>query len=303
MLEKIIFPVLICLFIGCRKDPSIEIYKQEEDSIKNIVYIERNDIYYLESFKGNPVKITNNSEEEKVAVRVSYNGEKIAYLNNSGVLKIIYRSDSTVFVVENAGVKDFNWSADDQTLYYLKGQELFFFGPEMNIPDFSAPDGVLLGGSANFHSVSISPQNDLAYTLTWTKWVSTFEVYYHFYFVRKSFDGQFNLVVEAQSPRFKSVRYTGRKNDLVLTTEWNYFENNTYYSDFSDEVPFAWDPNIEHPIYNSNGDYLLGFKKNPSDPAKYKLVIQNSAGSIIRSKDDLSLSLNISDLDWKQLSE
>lgn len=300
MKKSILILIMFCLLVGCRKDPVIEIYVPEQDSIKNIVYIERDDIYYLENFSSKPIKITNNSEEKKYAVRVSYDGTKAAYLNNLGGLKIINRSDTAVVVIEISGVKDFNWSADNQTLYYLKGQQLIFYGPQMDIPAMTIPAEVPFGADVNYNSVSISPQNDLAYTLTWTHYVSENEMYVGFYFIRKSLNGQYNIVVDAVSPQFKRVRYTGVKQDLVLTTSWNYYEDYKYYSGFGDDIPFSYPHNIQMPIYNSNGNFIMGFLKNSYDPAQYNLVLLNPAGSVIRKNKTLSLSLKITDLDWKQ---
>lgn len=61
-----LFLYIIILLVGCRKDPAIEIDEPEQDSIKNIVYIERDDLYYLENFSSTPRKITNNAEEKKL---------------------------------------------------------------------------------------------------------------------------------------------------------------------------------------------------------------------------------------------
>lgn len=80
---------------------------------------------------------------------------KMAYLTNFGALKIINRSDTSVTVIEIRGVKDFNWSADNQTLYYFKGQQLIFYGPQIDIPILTIPAEVPFGAYVNYNSVFI----------------------------------------------------------------------------------------------------------------------------------------------------
>lgn len=161
----------LVLALGCQKGPYPYITKQQalklaasaEPTIANVAFIYKQNIYYVADFTRPPKQITTDGSAAKF-VKLSHDHSKFAYLNTSNILTVI---DSTGKVITSlpqyTGVKSFDWSADDKTLYILNNSSMAYYGPAMNLPAFVYPGLPGENLSQEVISASVSTQGDLAY--------------------------------------------------------------------------------------------------------------------------------------------
>lgn len=125
-----------------------------------LVFIYNNDIYLLGENYERPKKITDSPEAAKSMVSISYNKEKVAYLNSSKKPVII---DTTGTEIESVQIvspaEDIGWSPDNQTLYILSNNTVQFFGPSMAIPQIRTAFG-----PADIYSLHVSQNLDIVYS-------------------------------------------------------------------------------------------------------------------------------------------
>ena len=162
---------LFLIFMFSCSDPFVsketieEIEKAKNPDITNVGLIYNNDVYYFSNFKNLPIKITNTPTDIKSQIRVNHSGTKIAYLNSVGnPIVIDINGNVEVTLSQYTGVQKIDWTFDDQTLYILVGNQVYFYGNTPSIPSITYN---LIGGNVynpvllNF---AISPNNDIAYT-------------------------------------------------------------------------------------------------------------------------------------------
>ncbi|MEM7370197.1 MAG: hypothetical protein AAF587_16435 [Bacteroidota bacterium] len=105
-----------------------------------IAYIHQHDIYLLVTGDLSPRQVTHTPELEKEMIVLSFDHNKLAYINDQGKIQIIDSTGRELSQVSVSGeIKDFGWSPDDQTLYILADNDVQFHGPPINIPSFKVP--------------------------------------------------------------------------------------------------------------------------------------------------------------------
>ncbi len=58
---------------------------------------------------------------------MSVNAQKFAYLNSDSIIEIVNRDGELIErLTQYKNIQDFDWSYDNQTLYILSNNELFF---------------------------------------------------------------------------------------------------------------------------------------------------------------------------------
>ncbi|MEM6804952.1 MAG: hypothetical protein AAF696_26375 [Bacteroidota bacterium] len=124
-----------------------------------IAFVFENDIYLFGEGYPEVKKITDSPDERKTKIALSYNKEKIAYLDAAKQVVIIDKEGNFIEnVTINRGFKDLGWSPNDQTLYMLRFDELLFHGPPMDIAALDIP-----GFSYELESIDISQNLDVVY--------------------------------------------------------------------------------------------------------------------------------------------
>ena len=173
---KKVFYSLIALVVlavcGCQKDPNPYITKQQalalqasiEPTIANVAFIYNSNIYYVSDFTKPAVQVTSDGSADKY-VRMSHDHSKFAYLNSSNIIKVVDAKGAVLTTLSQyTDVRSFDWSADDKTLYILNNSEMVYYGPAMNLPDFTGP-GNVVGSIVEVLSASVSMQGDFAYVV------------------------------------------------------------------------------------------------------------------------------------------
>ncbi len=264
-MKKYFLLLLIFTFIGCTdEDP----FTGEENlntipEIGNAVFIQDNEIYYIEDLRNDVISKVEAPAGEKTDVRVNHAGTKIAYLNTDGTPIVIDRSGNIMETLSNfTNVKDYNWSADDQTIYMLIGNELKFHGNAMDVPSISlSPPGVPSNSMPRIFSLSISSENELMYVIN--KFDFTFG--YGEVLIIKDKDGI--KVNEAFINNFGTVSYCRYSTNDDISIAISEYGNNPdsdidkvlvhEAGTFSLSTELEFNGNLIGPIYRSDISYML----------------------------------------------
>jgi len=132
----------------------------------SIVYVAHDTIFYLASLNSAPKAIVT-TYGEKQFVRISHDHTKIAYLyfGSIEIDNISGQKITTVNPPANTYYREFDWSADDKTLYILDFDgKVSYYGPSMNLPAFVFPSSIS-GNTNKVISMSVSTKGDLAYVV------------------------------------------------------------------------------------------------------------------------------------------
>lgn len=146
-------------------------FDEERKSLEQeIVYVDQYDIYLTDRTFFSEKRVTSTPNILKKKVVISYNHEKIAYLDTYNTPVIINNEGEVLETLSNyTGADYINWSADDQTLYILKDNQLFFHGEpmEVSVSNFAvnSPDTL----DYKVEMAVVSKNGDVATFATYTK--------------------------------------------------------------------------------------------------------------------------------------
>ena len=151
--------LLVMLFLtSCEKNEEFPEVTEPNPELKDIIYIENNDIILLPDTIADPFNVTNTPEITKLRIKISHDHQKIAYYDYiAKLIVILNRSGDTLNTITVPYAKSLDWSLDDQTLYYLYDNEIHFFGDSLDCPSIPQFPG------GNVIEASISANLDLAY--------------------------------------------------------------------------------------------------------------------------------------------
>ncbi len=167
MKKTLLIVTAYLLLTACSKNPFVskevidEIEKKANPTIGNVAVIYNNDVYYYADFLKPSIQITHSPSEIKKQVRINHAGTKIAYLNSAGTPVIIDLSGNTLATLtQYTSVDKIDWTFDDNTLYILTGNQLYFYGATPSIPTITY---VGVFETVDLQNVALSKNNDLAY--------------------------------------------------------------------------------------------------------------------------------------------
>ncbi len=153
------------LLFGCSESPEMdELEGGQFPSSSNIIFTDEDDrLFYVDDLRqGQPTEIVT-TDTGKEELRITEDGERIAFLNSSGNPVIINRAGEVLeTVLDYDFVDQIDWSFDSQTLYMLHDGEVVFHGPELGIRELIVP-AELAALNPVLLSVAISPSLDAAY--------------------------------------------------------------------------------------------------------------------------------------------
>ncbi|MEO3404409.1 hypothetical protein AAFN85_10925 [Mucilaginibacter sp. CAU 1740] len=153
---------------GCQKDPypyiTLDQVKQIDSvrhpAIENVVFVYNSELYLMADFAAKPLRITNSGVPKKF-VKGSHDHTKFAYLSSGNIIEIVDKTGKLITTLTNYNdVRNFDWSADDKTLYIVNGESIAFYGPALKVPSITYE-----GGYYEFISAAISDKGDFAYIL------------------------------------------------------------------------------------------------------------------------------------------
>jgi hypothetical protein len=134
--------------------------------VKHVGMLYENELYYFADFTKTATKIETPASSEKSHVKVHPNEAKFAYLDeNRSPIIIDLSGNVEATLTQYTNVKAMDWTEDGQTLYMLIGNEMFYYGPELTLPDFTFEENGAPMLEAQVTSAAVSPNNDLAYTV------------------------------------------------------------------------------------------------------------------------------------------
>lgn len=122
-------------FLG--DDIAMELLNRNQvKEVEFVTFIYNNDIYYLRNFEETPKRITSSPSQKKTKIRISHDHSRIAYLNDNGSPVIIDTLGNTQSVLSNfSGVKQFDWTGDDDGIYMLIDNDILFSHSNIAIPE------------------------------------------------------------------------------------------------------------------------------------------------------------------------
>lgn len=309
---KLFFPVAVLILLsltqGCDyftssvtslepiPDSTEYILKDTPKFSGTIAFSYNNDIYLFDrSIAPKPYKITDNPEKKKGILALSYDKQKIAFLNEQGIPEIISSEGDVLEMASPSGpVKDLGWSPDGNTLYMLVNNSLEFHGPAIQVPALAPHFNF-----ATVLSVHISQNLDLVYSYSNgnTTVASTILIDYKdptrederihrccmfVEHVRISYDGQ--MVLGAKFKERRSPR--GRSNSVVYRDRFNSVSVASGGGDsFSpillgrDSIIFGYGPHNTLDGVDAFSNLYLG-KINGGNESKFLTFFQNTSESI-----------------------
>ncbi|HBS88240.1 MAG: hypothetical protein A2W91_04460 [Bacteroidetes bacterium GWF2_38_335] len=284
----IIFALFI-LFSSCKKSESPFLSQAEVDNylqnlnegLDYIAYISENDIYYFTDIDNAPIRLTNTPLIEKTNVQISKNGNKIAYLKEDNYPVIIDFSGNVIDeLTEFTNITQMDWSEDGSSLYMLIENELFYYGPELNVRDLTFynvpyfPYNTIL-------SASISKDLDLAYVM---RYYDVADYDYHEKLIIKPYGTDVTLEFFSTHSRMAYVDFSSNYRDFVLAFN-NYSDSKEYirlefYSDYTGISDTEKDyGEWSTPSYRSDLNYVL------SGYSDYNYILKATDLSEYGSKD------------------
>ncbi|SEO45131.1 MULTISPECIES: hypothetical protein [unclassified Mucilaginibacter] len=264
---KNIYLVFIALLItavtSCQKDVNPYITKAQVDkidsirhpAIKNVAFIYNNEVYFLADFTSKPQKITNNGSTKKF-IRMSHDHTKFAYKNLAGSIDIVDKTGKLLAsLTQYNDIRNFDWSADDKTLYIINSDNVAFYGPAMKVPGV-----IYFTGYYNFISAAVSKNGDLVYLLRKYNFdaLDQYEMV-----IRKASGGDpvFYRAEESGLPPMATINFAANGLDMVLGFEGPGDDvSNVYLFDNMAQYPTykLGFNSISTPAYQSNIKYMLG---------------------------------------------
>jgi hypothetical protein len=272
MKQQFIFLLLVVFTsVQCKNESpfvSKDIIDAMEDKqnpkIGNIAVICNNDIFYIKKITDIPKQLTTSSSIEKKDIKISHNGEKIAYLDSSGTPVIIDNMGKILnTLVQFKNVKCMDWSANDETLYMLINRKVDFFGPALTIPAITY-SGVASNVTPILNFITISSNNDIAYSYE----TSTFDGTFHTVIFKKN-DNSNNeqRLAYVRDMLVKHLLFVNITDELMVGYDWydsriiSKIEVYPYLSVYPSTILESSEQYMD-PIYRTDLQYLVGGYKD-----------------------------------------
>lgn len=291
-------------------DPVKEEPEEVTTPVEHVAMLYENDLYYFPDFSEVPIKIETPASSEKSHVKIHPTETKFAYLDENGSPVIIDLSGNVeATLTQHTNVKTMDWTADGQTLYILIGNEMFYHGPALSLPPFTFEDGGVPMTEQQVTSASVSPNNDLAYTVRYFDNTIT-NSFYHEKLIFKLNDGT-KIVrpnYDQVSERLTVTNFS-KNGDLVV----GYSEYHTeplklgrieLFEDLTKEPDTRGQGSAKYmtPTYRSDMSYfLVGYEANNSGDETYypraRSLVDTEKYEIIR--DDYTTVNYDLYLDWR----
>lgn len=139
-MNKLVTILLLCFLFALTSCSKYEMkfgvanFEESKELEKEIVYIDQKDIYLTDKTLVSTKQVTKGHIGVKTNVVISYNHDKIAYLNYTKTPIILDTSGQQLEKLTNhTGVDCINWSPNDKSFYFLKNNQLFFHGISLDV--------------------------------------------------------------------------------------------------------------------------------------------------------------------------
>ncbi len=294
--------LLLTTLTACEKVSNPYITKAEVDkidsarhpAIKNVAFIYNNEVYFLADFAGKPQQITSNGSTKRF-IKMSHDHTKFAYRNAAGSLDIVDKTGKLLAsLTQYNDIRNFDWSADDKTLYIINGDGVQFYGPAMNVPSV-----VYYNGYYNFISAAVSKNGDLVYLLR--KYI--FDGSDQYQMVTRKAAGGDPVIYKPEDlgvPAMKTVNFAANGIDLILGFAASGDDvSAVYLFDGLSQYPtqkFGFEA-ISTPTYQRDARYLLGGLNNDNGEHLMEGVYLDD--DIPDNNKTFAGYLGIKYLDWK----
>lgn len=227
--------------------------------VENIVFINDQDVYFLKDFDSAPVRLTNSPDVSKTMLRISHDQERIVYLLAGGVPEIINMDGEIIATLHQyQGVKQLDWSSDDQTLYLLTDNFIEFYGSALSIPELEVEV------TEEVISATITPENGLLYIVECVSGINQ----YSQKLVHAKRNGELEVIHNEITDRMRKVTLSKDKAFFMLAyTENRYkdaisqvslFKMGNLSSEFSWEMP----TNCYDFVYDDYSKFLVSANKD-----------------------------------------
>lgn len=259
---------------GCQKGPypyiTLDQVKKIDSvrhpAIQNVVFVYNNELYLMADFDTKPVRITNSGVPKKF-IKSSHDHTKFAYLSSGNVIEIVDKTGKVITTLSNyKDVRNFDWSADDKTLYIVNGGSIAFYGPALKVPSITYE-----GGYYDFISAAISDKGDFAYILK----KYNFSALDQYEVVIKPAGGGTMKIFKDDNSDFPMayINFAANTNDMMLGFRELHSGTDdldkVYLFDGLNDYPTlkygASRSRYSTPVYNSSTQYLLWGVDNDND--------------------------------------
>lgn len=222
-LTTLIGAALLTIFAQCQSDPFLP--KEEIDAlissqfprVSNVAFIDNNEVYVTNHLRDSlPVKI-NAPEGFKKSIRISHDGNKLAYLDENGSPVIIDRQGNLLDKLSQySRVVNMDWTTDDETLYIFVDDEMKYYGKTPEAAEIIYPSHVAYSVYHDHITAALSPSLDVAYVINREVYSFGRFYYIHHLFIRHP-DGSFSdFELELpQNKKVKTLEYTS-DGELVI---------------------------------------------------------------------------------------
>lgn len=183
--------IVAAAFGACQPEKDLYLNKAERDAfesmlnpmISNVAFIKNHDVYLLlDTLKGS-IRLTEDSVGFKFFPRISYDGTKIAYINDSLFPVVInaLTGDTIKSFPEFTGVRSYDWikgpaGPNDINLYMLIDDTIKFTGATLPVPNvpINADTYILQAafdpeGNYFYLATEVRPNGDITRLYRWEK--------------------------------------------------------------------------------------------------------------------------------------
>jgi hypothetical protein len=241
------------------KDIIDKLVEDKKIKLYNIAFIYNNDIYLLPRQDSAARRITSTPDQIKTNIRISHDHQKFAYINTNGNPVIINKDGSIQSVLtQYSNIQSMDWSPNDSTLYMLIYDSLKFFGPSIQLPEFTYP-GALGSIEISILSVSVSMHYDLAYIFQYYNFLEGYKQK----LIIKKHDGSVTEKTNMDSQIMGYVNFSGNNTDLVVGYSYYspvfYMDKIELYSELKDypDHTFEYGDSYNFVSYRSDVKYMV----------------------------------------------
>lgn len=291
---------------SCQKGPypyiTLDQIKQIDSvrhpAVQNVAFIYNSEVYFVADFPGKALRVTNSGGGKKF-VKSSHDHTKFAYLSSGSVIEIVDRTGKVIATLTNyKDVRNFDWSADDKTLYIVNGENIAFYGPALKVPSVTYE-----GGYYDFISAAISDKGDFAYILK----KYNFSALDQYEVVIKPANGGTMKIFKDDNNDFPMayINFAANSNDMMLGFRELHSGTDdldkVYLFDGLNAYPTvkigATSSRYSTPVYNSKVQYLLLGVDNDQD--KHQIVATYLKDDVPDNNKVLTDYDGVQYLDWK----
>ena len=291
-----VFLSIFFLLSACKDPENSWVPKSVIDSLiisqnpvmKHIAVIHKNDVYYLPAVNGSAVRITNTPTLYKRMLSMSHNHKKFAFLNGSAIVIVDDSGKQLARLTQYSNVKCFDWSANDETLYILSDNTMYYYGPSMNLPPFTI-SYPYSSYTTDVLWASVSSKGDFAYVFSG---LSVTAGYYTTRLVIKPAGGGADVVYQPSgSDQMVYAAFSSNERDIVVgiaaSTYSKSLEKLLFFSGLKNYPDFHIQSSefYSTPRYNSKEKFMVcGYGSGRSDTLKLSSrCVTNFSKSITRN--------------------